>query len=265
MKYSFMTFSTPELTLEQVLEAAGRFGYDGIEVRVDANHKHGVEVAADRKARAEARRKAEAAGIPIACVATSVQVANSETAKDMIAQALERIDLAAEVGAHRIRVFGGAFPESQDRERATQSAVESCKAIADCAARRKVIVCIETHDAWCDPGHVAEVLRRVDHPFIACNWDIMHPIRAAGATMDSAFGALKPWIRHLHVHDGTLTDQKLVPIGEGAIDHRRAVELLLEAGYDGYLSGEWIGWEPWEVHLPRELATLKRYEDELGG
>ena len=28
-------------------------------------------------------------------------------------------------------------------------------------------------------------------------------------------------------------------------------------------SGEWIGWEPYEVHLPRELAMLKKYESEL--
>ena len=35
--------------------------------------------------------------------------------------------------------------------------------------------------------------------------------------------------------------------------------------YQGYLSGEWIGWEPYDVHLPRELATMKGYERELAG
>lgn len=265
MKYSFMTFSTPELTLDEVLAAAGRFGYDGIEWRIDAKHKHGVEVAANAAARAEAKRKAEHACVAMACVATSIQVANSETADDMVAQALERIDLAGDIGAHRMRVFGGGFPEGQDRETATGVAVESCKAIAGRAAERDVIVCFETHDSWCDPNHVAEVLRRVDHPNIACNWDIMHPIRAGGATMDSAFEALRPWIKHLHIHDGMKGEGGLRPIGEGEIDHRRAMELLLEADYDGYWSGEWIGWEPWEVHLPRELATLKRYESELRG
>jgi hypothetical protein len=39
--------------------------------------------------------------------------------------------------------------------------------------------------------------------------------------------------------------------------------LLLTINYEGYISGEWIGWsDPYEVHLPRELATLKQYEKE---
>ena len=40
-----------------------------------------------------------------------------------------------------------------------------------------------------------------------------------------------------------------------------AVELLLGLPYDGYLSGEWIrGFGHYDDYLPRELATLKRYE-----
>jgi hypothetical protein len=38
------------------------------------------------------------------------------------------------------------------------------------------------------------------------------------------------------------------------------VELLQAMPYTGYLSGEWINWEPYEMHLPRELAAMKAYE-----
>ena len=65
------------------------------------------------------------------------------------------------------------------------------------------------------------------------------------------------------LRDGSGDGIELRPIGEGIIDHRRAVELLLGAGYDGFISGEWINWEPYEMHLPREIATLRRYEEEL--
>jgi sugar phosphate isomerase/epimerase len=51
----------------------------------------------------------------------------------------------------------------------------------------------------------------------------------------------------------------MVPVGEGDIDHKTAVELLERMGYDGYMSGEWINWQPYEEHLPRELATMKTY------
>jgi sugar phosphate isomerase/epimerase len=124
---------------------------------------------------------------------------------------------------------------------------------------------METHDAWCDPRHVAEVMERVDHPSIGVNWDIMHPVRNGYATVGESFDCLKGWISHVHFHDGVEVDGKLQlkPIGEGAIDHRVAVRSLAGSGYDGYLSGEWIKWEPWDRHLPREIGTMRSYEEEL--
>jgi sugar phosphate isomerase/epimerase len=83
--------------------------------------------------------------------------------------------------------------------------------------------------------------------------------------MSEAYDVLHPWIGHVHFHDGVDRTGKLdmVPVGEGVIDHKRAVELLAGADFDGYLSGEWINWEPWQDHLPRELATMKGYEAAL--
>ncbi len=80
--------------------------------------------------------------------------------------------------------------------------------------------------------------------------------------MRDAFSTLKPWVQHVHFHDGT--SEGLVPIGTGTIDHKLALELLSGVGYSGYLSGEWIKWEPYQVHLPREIATMKAYEKQLG-
>ena len=34
MKYAFMTFSCPDWTLDEVLAAAQRYGYDGVELRI---------------------------------------------------------------------------------------------------------------------------------------------------------------------------------------------------------------------------------------
>ncbi len=266
MKYSFMTFSTPQLTLDEVLGLAKRIGYDGIEARAAKEHAHGVELDTDADQRSEIKQKAADAGIAICCVSASIRYADPATNPEARDDTLRYIDLAADVAAPIIRVFGGPIPEGITRDAAKDLLVESLSSVAEHATQRGVIVCIETHDDWCDPQDLADVLSRVDNPAIAVNWDIMHPIMKAGATMDEAFNTLKPWIRHLHVHDGDVRDGKrsLVPIGEGKVDHRRAIELLRTISFDGYLSGEWIKWDdPYESHLPRELATLKGYEKEL--
>ncbi len=261
MKYAFMTFSTPELDLDAVLALAAELGYDGVEPRLDAGHAHGVEVAADA---AERQRIADAfrrGGVAPACLATSCRLASPDETERMIADAHERIDLAGDVGAGCLRVFGGQIGEDS-REAAIDRMTASMSALADHAGERGVRLAFETHDAWCDPRHVAEVLERVNHPAVGANWDILHPLRHGLATIDESFELLKPWIAHLHIHDGRAVDDRLemLPIGTGDVDHRRTIELLKTIDFDGFLSGEWINWEPHETHLPREIDTLRKLE-----
>ncbi len=265
MNYSFMSFSCPELALGEMLSLAGRFGYDGIEPRIGSGHKHGVETDTDADVRKAIKQQFADSGVAPACVATSCKYADPETLDEQIVQTRLCIDLAADIGSQRLRIFGGLIPEGVSREQSAGQIVHALKSVADHAADRGVIVCMETHDDWCDPDHVAGIMKSVDSPSIAVNWDIMHPVRRAGATMEQAYQTLKPWIKHVHFHDGVKDGDNVLlkPIGEGIIDHHCAVRLLKADGYDDFLSGEWIKWsDSYELHLPRELATMKRYEDE---
>ncbi len=264
MKYAFMSFSCPELELSEMLALAARTGYDGIELRIGGGHKHGVELDSSAEQRRHAREQAASSGVELCCVSTSCKYADPSTVQQQVEDTLRSIDLAGDLGAPVVRVFGGRIPEGVTREQAIHGVAAALGAVADRATERGVTVCLETHDDWCDPDHVADVVRQVDSDAIAVNWDVLHPVRTAGKTMDQAFETLRLWIRHVHFHDGSMRDDKLEykSLGEGDFDNRRAVQLLRAAGYDGYLSGEWINWEPYETHLPRELAVMKRYEQE---
>ncbi|MEZ4681776.1 MAG: sugar phosphate isomerase/epimerase family protein [Caldilineaceae bacterium] len=265
MNFAFMSFSCPELTLTEMLTLAAQTGYEGIEPRAGSDHRHGVELETDSATRQQMREAAAQSGIAICCLATSCRYADPATVQAEIDNTLRYIDLAADVGAPRLRVFGGKVAASINRESAIDNVAEALTAVAAHAHDRDVVVCLETHDDWCNPAHVAAVMQQVDHPAIAVNWDIMHPIRAGGATMESAYAALRPWIQHVHVHDGStrLDTLEMLPVGTGDIDHRLAIELLYADHYTGYLSGEWINWEPYATHLPRELAQLELYVAEI--
>lgn len=266
MKFAFMSFSTPGMSLTEMLETARRYGYDGIEPRMDAGHAHGIEVGASPEKVAEARRQAADAGIALACLATSLTYADPAKVGEMVQGTHERIDLAAALGIPALRVFGGQIPKGVSREQAIAGSADALRSVAGHASEKGVTLCLETHDDWCTPAHVAALMLRVDRPSIRVNWDIMHPVRRGNATIDESFETLRAWVSHVHVHDGTTGEKlEMVPIGQGEIDHRRALDLLMKAGYAGHISGEWINWEPWEVHLPRELATLRQYERELKG
>ena len=263
MKYAFMTFSVPEATLGEALALAKAHGYDGIEPRAEAQHRHGVELAAPEASRKAIRKQASQAGVAIACVATSCTYADPASATENVRKTHEYIDLAADVGAGTIRVFGGQIGGGWSRERAIEELSKALSSVADHARERGVVVCMETHDDWCDPLHVAEVMRRVGKSSVGVNWDIMHPVRAAGYTMAASYEPIKSWIRHVHFHDGAQDQDRLVlkPIGQGIVDHATAVRLLAGAHFGGYLSGEWIDWEiPPDRHLPEELAKMRGFE-----
>jgi sugar phosphate isomerase/epimerase len=253
MKYAFTSFSCPQLGLDEILALAARLGYDGVELTAGAS------------ARGEIRKQSERSGVTICCLGSPCKYSRREDAPAQVEETLRYIDLAADLGVPLVRVFGGRIPSDVSREDAADSIVASLRAVADHAARCGITIVQETHDDWCAPTILAELMRQVDHQAVGLLWDYMHTARHAGASIDAAFSALRPWIRHVHFHDSTLRRDRLEfrPMGAGALDTRRVVELLLVAGYEGYLSGEWLDWEPYDLHLPRELAAVKRYEREL--
>jgi sugar phosphate isomerase/epimerase len=267
MKYAFMSFSAPQLKLDELLELAARIGYAGIEPRIGSKHAHGIELDTTAEQRRAIKEQAAASGVALCCVATGCKYADPASAPGMVEDTRRAIALAADIGAPRLRVFGGALGQGLTRAQAIELVADSLSAVADEATAAGVTICLETHDDWTDPAHVADVIRRVASPAVAVNWDYQHTTRIAGTTVDQAFATLQPWIKHVHFHDGVNRADKLIflPVGAGDYDNRRVIELLLSAGYDGYLSGEWIDWEPYDVHLPRELAAMQGLEQAAAG
>lgn len=270
MKYSFMTFSTPGLSLDDVLKKARHLGYDGIEPRVEANHGHGIELSTSPAERKEIRQKFQDSGIANACLATSVRYLDDpEKNADHIEATKRYLELAAETGGARLRVFGGGHgSEEKDvfAARNIPALVDALGQVKEAAAAHAVLICLETHDYWCHPEHVATVMQQVDSPAVGVNWDIMHPVRTSGFTVERSFEILRPWIFHFHMHEGTTNREKLefLNFGDprGEYDHDLAIRLLHRDGFDGYMSGEWIGWQDDKEHLERELNAIRKIEEE---
>jgi len=266
MPYAFMTFSTPRQTLAEVLQSARAYGYEGVEIRISDTQQHGISPALSAEERRAVRDQFAAAGVDLCCLALSSKFSDPATVEAQIEETRSMIDLAADLGCHRLRVFGGQIGGGLSREAAITQVATSLRELAPEAGKRDVVLCLETHDDWCDPDHVAAIMEAAAHPAVAVNWDVMHPVRTAGWTMAESYRRLAPWIRHVHIHDGLLRKDKIVfmPIGKGDLDHGEVLRLLKGGGYTEWISGEWIGWEPAEVHLPREREALRQLEASLG-
>ncbi len=272
MQLSFMTFSCPDWTLTEVLTGAIKYGYDAVEPRSEAQHKHGVELDTTKKQRKEIKSSFEDTGIVCACIATSRQYSMADAAKreESIELTKRYVDLAHDVDCRHLRVFGGPTPEGADFADVKKYVAESLRVCAEHAEKAEVYLCFETHDSYCHSADALEVIKLADHPNAAINWDIMHPFRV-GDTIAGAFENVKSHVRHCHVHDGTRPADggpngwELAPMGDGHIPHDEAFKLLATINYKGALSGEWINWRTPEEVLPYEAEVMRRYRSEAQG
>lgn len=265
MKYAFVSFSCPDADLPAILAMAQEYGYSGVEIRSGAGHAHGIELGLSPEKAADVVNSFAASGLSLCCLSVSCRYSNPGNVRDNIEETAAYIGLASELGVPLLRVFCGEIPDGLERGAIREQIVHALRELAPLAAEAGVTIAVETHDDWSSPDEMAAIMKAVDHPSVAVVWDVMHTLRGAGASMEEAYRVLKPWIRHVHIHDGLLDLSQLafLPIGQGEIDHRPVVRLLMEDGYEGVLSGEWLYWEAPEVHLPRELAKMLEYEREL--
>lgn len=228
MKISFMTFVCPTWELERIPRFARKAGYDGVEIRVDAGHKHGLSSQSSYWDRAYARRLFAREGIEIACVATSVQFAIKDLAKrqEMVEQAKANITLAAHLGANVVRFFAGGRNADQVTPEIAQILGDAFTEVGEFAQVYHVRPMLETgHDIVKGKDEALAVIEHVKTPNFGILWNhsVMEP---------DFFAQLKDYISHFHVHQEVLEPDNL--------NIRRLATMMKEVDYNGYISLEII-------------------------
>ncbi|MFF2091264.1 sugar phosphate isomerase/epimerase family protein [Paenibacillus sp. NPDC058174] len=265
MKYAFNTASAPHLTLAELLAAARRYGYDGLEIRSGAGHAHGIETTADAERRAELRHEAEEAGVALTALGISSRFTTAEDQEGQITAAAQAILLARDMGIPYVRLFCGRLVPGCAWDESLGRVLTALDRLAPIAADEGVMLLLETHDDWSAPHVLADLLRRANHPSLGVLWDVLHTQHEGRALPGEVVRMLGPWIKHVHVHDGVAGSRAnghpdYRAIGSGDIRHAEVIRSLRAIGYTGYLSGEWFQWEPYDLHLPREREALELAE-----
>src|SRR4051812_16281670 len=78
MKLAFTTLACPDWSLEQAADAARRYGYEGLELRLLDGNLIGPDLG--QAARERVRRVSAESGLPIVCLDTSVRIAQPDPA-----------------------------------------------------------------------------------------------------------------------------------------------------------------------------------------
>ncbi len=249
MKLGFSTLGCAEWGEEKIREAARANGYQGVELRHYQGSLDLPKVLASVPGGPQGfRRRFEDAAVEISCVDSSLVLSDPQSSVD---DGKLMLDLARELGAPYLRVFGGDVAKGETREECLGRAAEKLSHLGELAAERGLRVLLETHDAFSTGAQVAELLDAVSDAGTGALWDLHHPVRMGEPVADTA-RLLAARTYHTHVKDSE-QGRGYTLLGQGDIPLPALLTALHAAGYNGYLCLEWErAWHP-ELAAP-EIA-----------
>jgi len=259
MKLAFMSSVFPKKTLAELLATGEAAGYEGLEFRPEWKHAHGIELEATGDQRSDAAKRLADSPLEGCCLSPGTKFCKEAPGeRDAELEKLHRyVDLAAEVGVPRIRVFADPLPNGGARARANSYEVQAEYLLrgAERARSAGVRLVLETHSNFraFDTG---EVLYRAGYPAgLWVNWHLGHCLRH-GEGVDEAYRHVKGRVAHCHF---SLPEEseKWAPV-------ERQLELLRDDGFDEFFSVEVIDPDDGNAVLQHHAAAWEKLKDRLG-
>ncbi|MCX7590255.1 MAG: sugar phosphate isomerase/epimerase [Kiritimatiellae bacterium] len=145
-------------------------GVEGVEFRIDAGHRHGVELKTTEQERGEIRRNLEAAGLVCCSIATGFRFhfPEREKVRENIEGTKAAIKLAADLGAPFVRVFGNDVPCGSDPALVAAQVGAALAQLGPVAEQAGVSILLEMHGDFNDPWLNRTALERANHRAVAC-------------------------------------------------------------------------------------------------
>jgi sugar phosphate isomerase/epimerase len=261
MKLSVSTLGCHDYTVDQIVAAAAKYGYDGVELRmVEKTVKLWELKDFSSAAIAATKRKFTDAGLAVPVVGASTSFAAAGTAHR--AAQMEDLKRWAEVaqgmGSPYVRVFGGPVPEGQTMAETLKWDIEGYNEAVPIMAAYGVTLLFETHDSFSTSAGLLPLVKGINGT-TGIIWDILHPLRH-GESIEDTWKGLGPYVRHVHIKDSreySSDNFDFMLMGEGTVPVPQILSLLKTGGYEGYLCFEWErGWHP---EIPSSDIAFPQY------
>ncbi len=243
IRFSVTSWSFPQLTLDEVGGLAKVLGIAAIDIGYfyrSAIDKQRL-LAAPKSYADEIR-----AALPVAVsnlyhlFGNSVEdrnLANPAFRAENEADFVKALEFCAAIGSPTIFILPGVINGAQSRSQALTETVESLKPLVEAGAKAGVTVCVEphVHSYLESPSITAEMCERV--PGVKLAIDYAH--FAVSGYRQEEIDQLAPWFGHAHLRQarpGALQAR----LEEGTLNFPAMFSTFRDAGYDGWLSAEYV-------------------------
>ncbi len=267
LKLSFSTLACPDWTMPQIIAMAGH-GYDGIELRfVEGEDSLWKLPAFSRTTLASTKRALADHSLAIPCVDTSCRFhsPDAEERKRWLVEGERMSDLAAELSAPAIRVFGDTIQPGADREMTRNWIADCVERLAEITSRKGVEVWLENHGDFAAASETATILAQAGSPRAGAVWDPANSFASNQERPTEGAATLGRFLRHVHVKDLRRQGEnwKHVLTGEGDLPLLELRSVLERLAYDRFVSFEWEKkWHPEiadaEIALPHFVNWFRK-------
>jgi sugar phosphate isomerase/epimerase len=267
LKLAYSSLACPDWTVEAAADAVARFGFDGIEWRLADGDPITSRTSAAVVQRLIAATHARGLSVPALDSSCQMFQDDVDCRTTSVREGEFMVDLASNLGAQALRVFGGPLPHDISVREALPAAADVLRSIARYAARHGIYILLETHDpAWSRSVNAAALVETAGESNIGILYDVLHPCRM-GEPVEQTVSTLQRHIKLVHMKDGHRPHNEsggwpLCALGEGDVPLGMIVERLHAQGYDGWYTFEWEKrWHPElaepELALPAGAACLR--------
>ncbi|MFW5986049.1 MAG: sugar phosphate isomerase/epimerase family protein [Halanaerobiales bacterium] len=229
MKLSLLTYDMAgDLALDTLIEYANKYGYAGLEFRVEFNHNHGVELERTSEERAEIRRKLEDNYLSVASIATGsrFESPSEKERSQQIEKTKKYIELASDLDAPNLRVFGNNIPEGVKTDDCINWVGESLAELGKYAEDYDVNIGLEMHGQFNYWKYALRTVEIADHPRVGIVYNCDDRDVIAGSIRET-YSYIRDHIIHIHMHNL-----------ESDYPYVELFKLLLDDDYQGFLSSE---------------------------
>ena len=250
MKLAYSSLACPGWTVEEAADAVARYGFDGIEWRLADGEPITSQTPASVLRRVIEATKAR--GLSVPALDSSCRLVQDDAAgrSKAVREGEFMVNLASDLGAQALRVFGGPLPPDDSVSEALARAPEVLGSIARYADAYGIHILLETHDpAWSRSANAVALMASAGLSSVGIVYDVLHPCRM-GEPVEQTLSTLDGHVRLVHVKDGNRPhdgseEWPLCALGEGDVPLGTIFTFLQAHGYDGWYTFEWEKrWHP---------------------
>ena len=242
MKISFSTLACPEYSWSDIYSMAKDIGFDGIEIRGLGNEIFAVNAQPFSENKiSETIKTLERLNLEIPCLSSGCGLKYLDKTEENLNEISQYIALAIKLKTPFIRILADREPmpngEVNDAE-----ICSVLKKAAIMAEGTDITLLVETNGVYSDTKRLRKLIDSVNSKHIAVLWDVHHPYRYGNEEPEETVKNLDSLIKYVHVKDSVMIDGEASYrlMGEGDLPIDRMMRALIESGYDGYISLEWV-------------------------